>query len=228
MKVSVVIPYYNHINYIDECITSVLNQTYSNFEVIVVNDDSPCNIDFVMQKYNDNPLVTYLKKPNGGVSSARNYGIRHASGDVILPFDCDDVMQPNWIEEGVKLMTSDKTMVTTHYPHYVEDLSYVYTVWYTSHSEYEQLLHTNTIGSSTMFFKSHWQEVGGYDEEFLFLEDWEFWIRMIKHGGKVLVMNEPMIKYRVHKSNFAAYFDSTRAYYLAKLKKKHNIGDSTT
>ena len=91
MKFSIVIPVYNVEKYIDKCLTSIINQTYDNFEVIVVNDGSPDNSQVIIDKYvkKDKRFKSYEKK-NGGLSDARNYGLEYISGDYLLFIDSDD------------------------------------------------------------------------------------------------------------------------------------------
>ena len=91
MKFSIVIPVYNVEKYIDKCLKSIINQTYDNFEVIVVNDGSPDNSQVIIDKYvkKDKRFKSYEKK-NGGLSDARNYGLEYISGDYLLFIDSDD------------------------------------------------------------------------------------------------------------------------------------------
>ena len=220
IKVSVVIPYYNHLKYFNECIESVLAQTYKNLEIIVVNDGSPDNFDEVIQPYLIHNNVKYIKQTNGGVSSARNTGIRCASGTLILPFDCDDIMEPDWVEEAVKLMTDTLVLVSTYYPYYNENMEYTGYTWPTGHPI--DITKDNTVGSSSMFFKKTWEEVGQYDEELQFMEDWDLWIRMIQHGCYVKVLHKPMIKYRRHSDNYYELFIQNDEHYK-RVKEKHNI-----
>ena len=82
MKFSIVIPVYNVEKYIDKCLNSIINQTYKNFEVIIVNDGTKDNSQQIIDEYvkKDNRFKSY-KKENGGLSDARNYGIKYATGD---------------------------------------------------------------------------------------------------------------------------------------------------
>lgn len=92
MKFSVTVPVYNVEKYLAKCLDSILNQTYSDFEIIIVNDGSPDNsqkiIDTYAEKYPDK-IKAYVKE-NGGLSDARNFGVRYAEGDYLLFVDSDD------------------------------------------------------------------------------------------------------------------------------------------
>lgn len=100
MKFSIIIPVYNVEPYLEKCLDSVTNQTYKNFEVIIVNDSSPDNSQKIIDKYvkKDKRFKGYIKE-NGGVSSVRNYGLQKVSGDYILFLDGDDYIDISLLEE---------------------------------------------------------------------------------------------------------------------------------
>ena len=95
--VSVITPVYNRINELLRCINSVKNQTFHDFEYIIVNDGSTHNLDSIVKPFLDTAdfAVLYIKKPNGGVHTARNAGIRHARGKLIAMLDSDDEFLPD-------------------------------------------------------------------------------------------------------------------------------------
>ena len=98
--ISVIIPIYNVEEYLEKCIDSIVMQTYENLEIILVNDGSPDNCSDICEKWEKkDSRVIYLQKKNGGLSSARNYGIEHCSGDYIVFVDSDDYIENNMIEE---------------------------------------------------------------------------------------------------------------------------------
>ena len=100
-KVSVIVPVYNVEKYIDRCLHSLVNQTLQELEIIVVNDGSPDNSEEIIKKYyaEHKDKVIYLKKENGGLSDARNYGMRYASGEYLAFLDADDYIELNAFEE---------------------------------------------------------------------------------------------------------------------------------
>lgn len=92
-KVSVIIPFYNEVDWLYDAVESVFNQTYTNFEIIVVNDGSSEKMDKFLSDYGDK--IIYKYKENGGPASARNLGLKIATGDYIAFLDSDDVWLPN-------------------------------------------------------------------------------------------------------------------------------------
>lgn len=103
--VSVIIPAYNACVTVERTISSVVNQTYSNLEVLVVDDGSTDETALLVQRMADaDPRIRLLQKPNGGLVSARNFGIAHASGEFIAPIDADDLWHPEKIAKQVRLM----------------------------------------------------------------------------------------------------------------------------
>ena len=99
VKVSVVIPCYKQGHFLADAIESALNQTYKPCEVIVVNDGSPDNTEYVCTQYEK---VKYIKIKNSGVSVARNTGIKASKGEWLICLDADDKLQPEYIEKCVE------------------------------------------------------------------------------------------------------------------------------
>ncbi len=97
IKISVIIPLFNKRSTIQQTIDSVLNQTFDNFELLVIDDGSTDGSGDMVQSYSDN-RIRYIKKQNGGVSSARNVGIKEAKGEYLLFLDADDFLKPICLE----------------------------------------------------------------------------------------------------------------------------------
>lgn len=105
-RVSIIIPVYNGANYMAQAIDSALNQTYSNIEIIVVNDGSKDNGATEKIALNYESKIVYIRKENGGVASALNYGIRNMTGDIFCWLSHDDVYMPDKIEKQIKFHLS--------------------------------------------------------------------------------------------------------------------------
>lgn len=108
-KVSIIVPIYKVEKYIEKCIECILNQTYKNIEIILVDDGSPDRCGEICDKYAKKDLrIKSLHKKNGGLSDARNYGMKYMTGNLVLFLDSDDWMEATTIEKMVNLMDKYK------------------------------------------------------------------------------------------------------------------------
>lgn len=100
MKFSIIVPVYNVEKYLENCILSILNQTYENFELIIVNDGSPDDSQKIIDKFakKDKRIRSFVKE-NGGLSDARNYGVKYATGDYLLFVDSDDSIESELLKK---------------------------------------------------------------------------------------------------------------------------------
>ncbi len=199
--ISVIIPCYNYAKYLKECVDSILYQTYPIHEIIVVSDGSPDHADIVkvLEPYKQQtPPIYLLRKENGGLSSARNFGIEQATGEYIMCLDADDKLVPAAIEEHMKLLTDDKTIAQCALMEFGE--RHVINVPLPNTS-LERIMQSNTIFCNAVFPRQAWVDVGGFDESETMragYEDWECWIRMLAKGYKVNTSDFIALRYRVH------------------------------
>lgn len=120
MLISVVVPVYNVENYLAKCINSILNQTYSNIEVILVDDGSTDSSSQICNNFAENDSrINVIHKPNGGVSSARNIGIEVATGDYICFVDSDDWLELDYFELALPILIMQKPVLLQN--NYVKD-----------------------------------------------------------------------------------------------------------
>jgi len=209
-NVSVICPCFNYAHYLGECLDSLLKQTYQIHEIIVVDDGGTDNCKEVCDKYIINekcsvpfwnrpyPRLIYLRKENGGLASARNAGIKEATGEYLVCLDADDKLVPGAIEEQVRLMINDKTIAQIALMEFGDRFVVMIP---TKPTGLERLLRSNTIFCNAMFSKRMWQEVGGYDESEIMrngYEDWEFFIRLLAAGCEVSSSDFIGLRYRVH------------------------------
>ena len=195
--VSIIVPCYNQAEYLDECLQSVLHQTYENWECIIVNDGSPDNTDEVVKKWiiKDSRFKYYYQE-NAGVSSARNLGILKSIGEYILPLDGDDKIAENYIKQAIEVFIKDDLLKVVYCK--AEKFGDEMGEWDLPSFSLKSLALDNMIFSSALFKRRDWQKVGGYDDKMLDgLEDWEFWIAILKNGGKVLRLDITGFYYRI-------------------------------
>ncbi len=201
-KVSVIIPCYNQSMFIQEAIESVIKQTYSNIEIVCINDGSTDNssqvIQRLAQKYKQ--IIFFDEKENHGLIYARNTAINAASGEYILPLDADDTIEPEYIEETVKILANNP------------DTGIVYSkarLFGTQNKEWKlpdysksNILYANCIFVSAMFRKSDFISIGGYKECMKDgYEDWDLWLSFIEKGFNVHRIDKILFNYRKHNKN---------------------------
>lgn len=138
--ITVVVPVYNIENYIGKCIESILNQTYKKLEILIINDGSTDNSKTICEKYKDDRLQIITKK-NGGLSDARNFGLKKAKGKYILFIDGDDFIEPNMIEVLYEnLIKTDSDISACSFKYYYEDGS---VLDYYSHNDENSIVEMN-------------------------------------------------------------------------------------
>ena len=195
--ISVIVPCYNQSRYLSEALESVWMQTYENWECIIVDDGSPDDTaDIALNFCLKDKRFKYLKKENGGLSSARNAGIKEASGNLILPLDADDRIHKDYLCFAIEAFNRNKTL----------DLIYCKAAyfgektgeWILEPYSYEQLLTHNCIFCSAIFKKEDFTKANGYSENLKCgWEDWDLWLRMLNSTSKVLQLPETLFFYRI-------------------------------
>ncbi|MCA9405808.1 MAG: glycosyltransferase [Candidatus Omnitrophica bacterium] len=206
-KVSVVIPAFNSAAYIRETINSVLNQSFKDLEVVVVDDGSKDNTGELLKDYHSK--VRYILKENGGPASARNLGIKEAKGEFIAFLDADDLWMSDKLEKqlerfngediGLVFSSVQKMDKDNHdLPDYVNRERFEGRV-------FEKLFNKNFVPTSTVLVrKSCFEEFGVFDEdpELISVEDYDMWLR-IASKYKLAHVDEKLVRYRVHENNIS-------------------------
>ncbi len=223
IKVSVIVPCYNQAQFLDECLTSLLNQTFTDWECIIVNDGSPDNTEEVAKKWIDkDDRFIYYKKVNGGPASARNFGIKNANGEFIVALDADDILEVKFLKSTCEYLieNSKAGAVTT----YLKCFGSSEIEWKPKGGNIVSFLASNQAIQSSMFRRSIWEKVGGYDEKTSvgFFEDWDFWILLTSQGWTIGVVPELLLKYRrfgnSNQDNAMKNFDVVLEYYVNRHK----------
>ena len=220
--ISIIVPCYNQAQYLDECLESILNQTFQDWECIIVNDGSADNTDqvAVIWTQKDNRFK-YISKQNGGLSSARNAGIEIADGEFILPLDADDKISANYCKFALNEFHQDNNLKVVYC--LAEKFGTESGLWLLQDFTLEGLAKLNMIFCSALFKKSDWKLAGGYDINMIYgLEDWEFWISLLKNGGSVKKINEVGFFYRVKSQSMVTNLSNDKLKYLHEyLSIKH-------
>lgn len=195
--ISVVIPYFNDGLYIDEAVDSILNQTYTNVEIIIVNDCStdPFSIEKIT-RYNKPKTTVIHHSTNQHLSAARNTGFRAAKGDYVLTLDADDMFTSDFLEKAIAILQTQPA--TGAVSAWAKGFGAREFVWqHLKGGSLENFILTNNSVACALIRKSAWEKTGGYDEHMKEgYEDWDFWLRVTGAGYRVHVIQEPLFLYR--------------------------------
>lgn len=195
-SISVIVPCFNQAQYLEDCLQSVLNQSYQNWECIIVNDGSPDHTEEVAKKWlKKDSRFKYLFQENKGVSAARNYGIAQANGEWILPLDGDDYISDNYLQLASQYFATQNIMVIYCRARKFGEMNAEFVL---ENFSLKNLAVTNPIFCSAFYRKSDWSRINGYDKNMGDgFEDWEFWINMLKDGGVALRLDDFCFYYRI-------------------------------
>ena len=200
-KVSIIVPCYNQACYLPEALDSVLAQTYTDWECIIVNDGSPDNTDEVVQSYlvQDNRFK-YIKQPNKGPAAARNAGIENSCGGFILPLDADDLIAPTYLEKAVAVFSHE---ADTKLVYCKADLFGLENgPWILDDYNYDSFIWKNCIFCSAMYRRSDYLKAGGYNVNMIHgLEDWDFFLSLLEKDDVVHCIDETLFHYRVKETS---------------------------
>lgn len=206
-KLSIIIPCYNSSETVEETLHSVLSQDFQDWEAIIVNDGSKDQLEEVVLPWTTkDSRFKYYKKENGGLGTARNYGIKQALGVYILPLDSDNRVAPTFARKAVAVLEADSSTGVVHGDAvYFGEKEGKWTI--PPFSKDEILLH-NYIDACAIYRKSLWEEVGGYDTKMPHQgnEDWELWIAFAQRNVKFHHLKEITFQYRVTGSSMIRSF----------------------
>lgn len=199
-KVSIIVPCYNQELYIKETLQSIKNQTYTNWECIIVNDGSTDKSIEIVKKYIEEDLrFQILTIPNGGLSNARNQGIKSASGEYILPLDGDDKIHPDYLKLAIDVFKNDSNVDLVYCN--AELFGYETGFWQLPDYTYDYMFQGNCIFCSAIYRKEdYYTKTKGYDINLIYgYEDWEFWLQLLNENSKVVKLENVLFYYRRHK-----------------------------
>jgi len=207
-KVSVIIPNYNYARFVGQAIESVINQTYSNIEIVVVNNGSTDNSLEILKKFGDR--ICLVNQPNLGQSGARKSGLSRATGEFIAFLDADDTWEPQKIEKQLLLFSPNthlvycgigrfndgsKKRISTHLPHFRGPCAPAFI-------DQPGVSIVLSGESTAIFTRVLLEKVGGFDPELNSAAGWDFFRRCSKLTDFDFVP-EALTNYRIHGSNMS-------------------------
>ena len=196
--VSVIIPCYNSSHFIKSTLQSVKNQTYTNWECIVVNDGSTDNSENIIKTNTISDIrFIYIYQKNKGLSGARNTGLNKSTGEYVLLLDADDILHPDKIKNSIELLLSEKSdMVITNFVRFKKNLQNIKKAHCNLTNvkfDYENILFNwdkeFTFPPHCVIFSKKIMSNSEFLEDLKAKEDWFFWIQLFSKRPKVSYIN---------------------------------------
>jgi glycosyltransferase involved in cell wall biosynthesis len=221
-RISVLMPCFNHGAVIGEAIHSVLDQTFTDAEVIVVDDGSTDSATVDILNNLQASGTTVLRTANRGLPAARNFAARHASGTLFCALDADDRLAPTWFEKAVAALDAQPDLAFVS--HWLETFGDERWTWTPASCDLPALLARNTVNGAALVRRTPFERVGGYDESMRNgCEDWDFWLRMVENGYRGAIIPEVLFYYRRSPASMSRMMIEAAAYRkpLAALVDRH-------
>lgn len=204
--ISIITPSYNSAQYIGRTIDSILQQTYENWELMIVDDFSSDNSREIIQSYinQDSRIKLICLEKNSGAAIARNIGIKHASGRFIAFLDSDDTWHPEKLEKQVSFMLkNDYAFTYTQYHQVNENGDTVGELYFPSRTNYRNLLKTCVIGCLTAMYDSH--KIGKvYFPLIRKRQDFALWLKILKQVDYAYCVPQDLASYTIRSDSISA------------------------
>ena len=199
-KVSIIIPTYNRRNALQRAIQSVLDQTFKDYEIIVVNDGSTDNTADYLSTIEHKALRSIHCDRNHGGGFARNQGIDQSTGEYTAFLDDDDAWEPVKLKEQVSLLSTEGAgLCHTGFNLFSEDGSFIKYVFYRPkfNDLFKSIQYDNFLGgtSSVLVKSTLVKAINGFDTELPALQDYDFFIRLLKNGCTLASIEMPLVRY---------------------------------
>ncbi len=208
--ITVLMPAFNAARFLPTAIASVLEQTYSDFEFIIIDDGSTDQTPLILQSYaNQDSRIKIITHPNMGMGKSLNEAMKIAKGNWIARIDADDIMMPQRLERQlIFLRENPELVVASSLVYYINEKGRTigkYSSKFTSRADITEAVKNHMpIGfhhPATIFRKDVIQSLGGYRPQFWPADDMDLWNRVAEAGHHVLVQPELLTKYRIHSSS---------------------------
>lgn len=211
-KISVILPAFNAKKFLAQSIESILGQTYTNFELIVINDGSTDGTTDIIDSYDDPRIVSLNHKHNQGLIYTLNHGLNVAQGDLIARQDADDLSLPERLATQVRFFEQNPEAVIIGSAYHEIDesgqrIQLIQQPINDSGIRWQMLFHNGFLHSSIMFKVSIVRQYNlTYSIDALHTEDYDLWTQLM-HYGQGLNIEEPLVLYRVHSNQVSQVFN---------------------
>ena len=239
-KVSVIIPVYNDEKYLNQCVDSVLSQTYTNYEIILVDDGSTDHTSTICENYREKyPQIRVLHKKNGGVGSSRNAGLALATGEYIVFVDHDDWLDEHYIEDLYKLAKKNNADIAAgNFNMFYEEKS-LFSYWINQDDYFEKnysikewfsLQYRTEFYNLSMVFTVPWDKIYKrslfkdivYPEDVPVEDDLTTW-KIYLLANKIAYMNKAICTHRMLTSSVSSSVNDTDVFPLRSIEERITI-----
>ncbi len=210
--VSAIMPTYNHAKFIGEAIQSVLNQTYKNFELLIIDNYSEDNTGKIVTSYKDDRIKYFKFRNNGIIAASRNHGIKHAQGEYIAFIDSDDLWLPEKLEKQVIFLNKHTECFLVYSKSFLQQKNGENLYTRPKKKDLKEgkvfkelFLSNNFILILTVLMKNNIEGTPYFfdeDRDLIAIEDYDLWLNIAK-TEIIGYINEPLTVYRIHEANIS-------------------------
>jgi glycosyltransferase involved in cell wall biosynthesis len=216
---------YNCAPYIGQAIKSILNQSYEDFEFLIIDDGSTDNTEEIISQYNDS-RIRYLRRGHFGRSAALNYGLKNASSDTIALMDADDISHPLRLEKQLEVMKGAENVIcytrAAYFQHINFKIRFVNESFIGEDLNRILALHGYFCNSSMIFNKNYFLSSGSYNEKIISGEDYELLLRL-KDKSNFIVIPEVLHFPRIRKKSLNSLAYSSKSLVIYNFQKPYYL-----
>jgi len=222
-KISVILPVFNSRDYVREAIESVLNQSYSDFELIIINDGSTDSSSAIIESFNDKRIIYINNSKNSGLISTLNEGLKLAKGKYIARMDADDICLPDRFKRQVDALDKSDDIILVSSDYYeMKGSDLKLSTGFSGSDEIKStLLFAPCIAHPTVMMRHVFSDgTLRYNPEFKHTEDYKLWTEL-SFKGEFVNLNIPLLKYRSHGDQISAQFSSLQRMNSEKIRQSY-------
>ncbi len=226
--ISVIMSVYNGEKYLREAIESILNQTYKNFEFIIIDDYSSDASVSIISLYNDPRIVLIQNKENLGLTKSLNIALGQAKGEFIARMDADDIALPDRLKIQLDYLEQNKDIVligsgTIIIDENGKEIGIKKSITDSRLLHFHMVFKNQIFHPTVLFRRKEIVGILGYDESFKFAQDYDLWSRLIDKGYNLANVGMPLLKYRLHNSSITQGKTKENSFALASSIIRRNL-----
>ena len=201
-KISIITSVYNGEIFLSKAIESVLSQTFTDFEFLIYNDGSSDNTLHIIKQYKDNRIILFSDSQNKGLIHRLNFLIEKSTGQYIARIDADDIWYPEKLEKQMDFINNNNVDFVACYAKLIDSKGLTLKTsfkQYSNHDEIKKQLPNKNfiIHSSIIINKNLLIKLGKYTENYLYAEDYELWLKLLKQHIPINIIPENLLAYRI-------------------------------